>query len=101
MNFGVTLSDLGEFDEALVWIRESLRLLPDTPDSHVNLGMTLARQGEPGRGAPIAMSRPSSLRPDFPEATAESCLYLAGSRRLRAWMAGARMAAEMREAVAC
>ena len=45
MNFGITLSDLGEFDEALNSLRESLRLGPDSPDCLVNLGMTFARQG--------------------------------------------------------
>ena len=67
MNFGVTLSDLGEFDEALHWIRESLRLQPDPPGSHVNLGNLLARQGDVDE-ALDCYEHALRLRPDFPEA---------------------------------
>ena len=82
MNLGVTLSDLGAFDEALGFIRESLRLLPDSPESHVNLGNTLARQGNWTMRSRATNTH--SLRPDFPVAQAVSCLSLAGSRRLYA-----------------
>jgi hypothetical protein len=63
----VTLSDLGEFDEALHWIGESLRLQPDSPDAHVNLGNLYARQGDLDRAAEC-YEHALSLRPDFPAA---------------------------------
>ena len=44
MNLGVSLSDLGQFDEALVWLRSAQALQPDSADAWDNLGMTLARK---------------------------------------------------------
>ncbi len=96
MNLGVTLSDLGEFDEALYYTRESLRLAPDSPDSHVNLGMTLARQGKLDE-ALESYEQALRAQPRVPRGTAESCLHLAGPRRFRARLAGIRMAAQVQE----
>ena len=45
MNLGVVLSDLGEFDEALHWLRGVVRQRPYMADGLQNLGMTLARLG--------------------------------------------------------
>ena len=46
MNFGVNLCDLGELDESVKYLRESLGLAPGAADCHLNLGNTLARQGD-------------------------------------------------------
>ena len=67
MNLGVALSDVGEFDEALGWLRTSMRSRPDSPEAIDNLGMTLARQGKWDE-AMRCYERALRLRPDFPEA---------------------------------
>ena len=46
MNLGVVLSDLGQFDEALEWLRKVVKHRPDLADGLQNLGMTLARIGK-------------------------------------------------------
>src|SRR5262249_7949893 len=45
MNLGVVLSDLGQFEEALEYLREAVRIDPTSPDTLQNLGMTLGRMG--------------------------------------------------------
>ena len=67
MNFGVALSDVGEFDEASHWIREALRLEPESPGSHLNLGNLLLRQGDLD-SAHDCYEHALKLLPDFPEA---------------------------------
>ena len=85
MNLGVTLSELGRFDEALVWIRKSLRLEPDFADCHVNLGMTLARQGNLDE-ALRCYEQALRLRPDFPEARRNRAyIWLARGDFERGW----------------
>jgi hypothetical protein len=67
MNLGVSLSDLGQFDEALVWLRGAVRLRPDSADAWDNVGMTLARQGHWDE-AMKCYDEAIRLRPDFGEA---------------------------------
>jgi hypothetical protein len=67
MNLGVALSDMGFFDEALEWMRSSLKIRPDSHDAWDNVGMTLARMGEWDE-AMACYDRAIELRPDFGEA---------------------------------
>ena len=66
MNFGVALSDLGEFERRALDTRV-VRLRPDLPDSHVNLGNVLARQGTWMERTNV-MSMPSQSDPIIAEA---------------------------------
>jgi hypothetical protein len=85
MNLGVTLSDLGEFDEALHYTRASLRLAPDPPDSHANLGMTLARQGKLDE-ALASYEHALRLNPELPEARRNRAyIWLARGEFERGW----------------
>ena len=85
LNFGVALSDLGEFEEAAQWIHESIRLQPDLPGSHVSLGNLLLRQGDLD-GANDCFEQALELRPDFAEARrARAYLWLARGEYARAW----------------
>ena len=85
LNFGVALSDVGEFEEASRWIRESLRLQPDLPGSHVSLGNLLMRQGDLD-GANDCFEQALKIRPDFAEARrARAYLWLARGEYARAW----------------
>ena len=45
MNLGVSLSDMGRFDDALVWLRSATRMRPSSSDAWDNVGMTLAPRG--------------------------------------------------------
>ena len=67
MNLGVSLSDLGQFDEALFWLRAAHAMQPHSAEAWDNIGMTLARQGH-WPEAMAAYDKAIELRPNFGEA---------------------------------
>jgi hypothetical protein len=85
MNMGVALSDLGQFDDALVWLRSAKALRPDSADAWDNVGMTLARMGR-WSDAMAHYDKAIELRPDFGEAHRNRALgWLAHGDFERGW----------------
>jgi len=66
-NLAAALVAKGEFDEAVVWMRESLSVTSDKPVAHYNLGNIFVSQNRPAE-AVIEYNQALRLKPDFPEA---------------------------------
>lgn len=75
---GLELSRMpGRGDEALVHIREAIRLNPDYPDSHLALGIELMKRPGSREEALAAYGRALQLRPYFAEAHSALAVDLA------------------------
>ena len=46
LNLGVALGDRAAYDEALIHLREAVRIAPQFPEAHLNLGMALHQNGQ-------------------------------------------------------
>jgi tetratricopeptide (TPR) repeat protein len=66
-NLAAALVAKGEFDEAVVWMRESLSVTSDKPVAHYNLGNIFVSQNRPAE-AVKEYNEALRLKPDFPEA---------------------------------
>jgi serine/threonine-protein kinase len=79
---GALLGEHGRAEEAEREFRAALRLQPDNPDAHYNLGHVLEGQG-PGRAAEAEREYREALRtqPDYPDAHYNLGVLLAGQGR--------------------
>jgi protein O-mannosyl-transferase len=66
-NLGMTLVKKGQIGEAIIQLREAIRLKPDFAEAHYNLGTTLAKNGQTDE-AIIQFQEAIRLKPDDAEA---------------------------------
>ena len=76
-NLGITLQELGRFDEAEASYREAIVLKPDYTGAHFNLGMTLKEQRRFDE-AEVSLRQVLALKPNYPRAHNQllDCLFL-------------------------
>ncbi|HEY3757101.1 MAG TPA: tetratricopeptide repeat protein [Opitutaceae bacterium] len=80
-NLGETwLDDPRRWPDAIAAEREALRLKPDLPEAHLNLGLALGRTGHTDE-AERELREALRLRPRYPEASRDLGLVLAGEGR--------------------
>jgi tetratricopeptide (TPR) repeat protein len=94
--YGALLHDLLNVpEEAEAAFRRAIRLKPDFPEAHVNLGLTLGAQGRP-REAEAAFRMALKLNPDFPYAHRGMGLALSAQGRHREAEAALRRAIRLK-----
>ena len=79
-NLGMSLTDLGRYDEAVDTLEKSLRLNPKSYKAHNNLGNALLKSGQPAE-AISHYAEAVRLKPDFAEAHNNLGFALAGLGR--------------------